>query len=643
MLIKIATEKTAGYKLPKNSHLWNQEILKHFFEQNEWINADNYFLKWNSSFDGDKGYGVGVIVLSRGDIAISIPTIVKNFELEPLDIFFFKESFRPLTERTVEQAFSDVGIADKLVDRTKGDAQNLAKDIFPPRWGKYMEVSSSAKRICESLFIDEEDREHLAEQLREAAAHLHGKDEAIDYFKTVLHQENPAEEPEQVKVSSALVSRDPDKGYRVDYIQDGTYHQKVASYIGTHDFLKEAFGYGKARIDELLVGVEKGVVSIETREKVAALSQKDKSEMPAQTITGDAWITTRTKTGRTISGQVIPWTYNFDLRRYTRDKMIVSRDKQVLSFSEDVVGIPRGQDFNSIFANQRVIIARPGMMISFAWRDGGGSGGQSILKATAPAKIIGVEELKGEGVLYHLITAFGSRQRVMPVKGLHKPSFDKKNKHEAIYLPERSVLLQAAESFPPLVTSPEEFSRSITKEGSQIDIARLKESGDILLKGAGLNKSASATAATLYLADLGIDYKKAREVIKTAKALGHTKLYIDKKQEQEKVASNEAALDKLVEDLRTIKTKYNLVKVASEIKQVDALDKVLSLNLINKRNLITFFKMLPHFKETIEQLTYLLVATRLGKTHLDKVLISDAVEALQFLVEKMEGFKTNTL
>ena len=43
MLIKTAMIKTANYKLPENSRLWNQEILKYLFEQHEWINADNYF------------------------------------------------------------------------------------------------------------------------------------------------------------------------------------------------------------------------------------------------------------------------------------------------------------------------------------------------------------------------------------------------------------------------------------------------------------------------------------------------------------------------------------------------------------------------------------------------------------------------
>lgn len=637
MLIKTAMIKTANYKLPENSRLWNQEILKYLFEQHEWINADNYFLRWGSAFDGDKGFATGVIVLSRSNDAISIPVIVKDFELEPLDVFFYDGSFRPLTERTVEQVFTDTDIAEKLVDNG-GDAENLAKDFFPPRWGKYLIASANPERICSALFIDEEDRKELAERIKQAAAHFHGNDTAINYVRSVLRQENPKEEPELTKVSSALISSEPVVGFKIDYMENDTHLEKTGSYIVAHNFLKEAFGYDKPEIDALLEKAEENVVAVQTREKLAALGQKDMSDMPVVNINEDSKIVTQTKSGQTIEGQVIPRTYNFELRRFTRNKLLVDRERNILAMAEKMVGIRKGQDFNSLFTNQRMIMARPGLIVSFAWKDSGGTMGHSIVAATEPAKIISVEEFKGVGKLYNLISSFGSRHRVMVVEGLNRPVFDRKNEYDAIYLPEKTVIL-VADKMVDLVSTPEEFKKVVVDQGEDVFLSKLSSTNEILLRGLGFNKSANATEVTLRLVDKGVPYEKASEAVKLASLLGHTTLYVDRPEVEKQASFDEAPFEELVEELRSIRDEFDLVKIAAEIKDVDTLDKVLSLNLINKRNLIVFMKMLPEFKQAVRNLAHLLVASRIGEVGVNENVIEDAMNALQSLVEKMEGSK----
>ena len=637
MLIKTAMTKTANYKLPENSRLWNQEILKYLFEQHEWINADNYFLRWGSAFDGDKGFATGVIVLSRSNDAISIPVIVKDFELKPLDVFYYNGSFRPLTERTVEQVFTDTDIAEKLVDGG-GDAENLAKDFFPPRWGKYLTASANPERICSALFIDEEDRKELVERIKQAAAHFHGNDTAINYVRSVLRQENPKEEPELAKISSALISSEPTVGFKIDYMENDTHLEKTGSYIVAHNFLKEAFGYDKPEIDALLEKAEKNVVAVQTREKLAALGQKDMSNMPVVNINEDAKIVTQTKSGQTIEGQVIPRTYNFELRRFTRNKLLVDRERNILAMAEKIVGIRKGQDFNSLFTNRRMIMARPGLIVSFAWKDSGGTMGHSIVAATEPAKIISVEEIKGVGKLYNLISPFGSRHRVMVVEGLNRPVFDRKNEYNAIYLPEKSVIL-VADKMVDLVSTPEEFKKVVAAQGEEVSLSKLSSTNEILLRGLGFNKSANATEVTLRLVDKGVPYEKASEAVKLARLLGHTTLYVDRPEVEKQASFDEAPFEELVEELRSIRNEFDLVKIAAEIKDVDTLDKVLSLNLINKRNLIVFMKMLPEFKRTVRNLAHLLVASRIGEVGVNENAIEDAMNALQSLVERMEGSK----
>lgn len=638
MLIKAVMTKVANYKLPENSRLWTQEVLKHLFEENDWINADNYFLRWNSAFDGERGYATGVVVLSKGKNAVSIPVVIKDFELEPLDVFYRDGEFLPLTERTINQAFTDAEMTDKIVDKG-GEAESLAKDFFPPRWGKYLTASANPQSICSSIFIDEEDKKELAERVKESAAYFHGNSVATAAVRNLLKQENP--EPKTLtKVSSAILSSDSDVGFHVAYVEDGSQKEVSGSYARVHDFLKEAFAYDKHTIDKLLSQVDKkGAVAIQTREKLAALDQKDMIDIPVSEINSDAYVNTLTKSGQLIEGQVIPRTYNFELRRFTRNKLLVSRDKRVLGYAEKIVGQHKGQDFNSIIANRRVVITRPGLIVSFAWKGGGEGMGHSILAGTEPAKIMSVEEIKGVGKLFTLIASFGGRHKAMLVPGLERPVFDRKNEYDAIYLPGKSIILSADDKPANLVSDKEEFKQIVSGMGDSVLLSKLGSTNEILLQGFGMSKSAKAKDITLQLVDFGIDHKKAEGAVKLAHMLGHTKLYVEKPPLEKTASIDEKPFQNLVEDLRTIKKTFDLVKIASGIEDADTVDKVLSLSLINEKNLSVYYDMLPGFKETVRKLAHLLVASRLGEMSVNESAVESAMRSLQSLIEKMEGIK----
>ena len=226
----------------------------------------------------------------------------------------------------------------------------------------------------------------------------------------------------------------------------------------------------------------------------------------------------------------------------------------------------------------------------------------------------------------------------MVVKGLNRPVFDRKNEYDAIYLPEKSVILSATKMVD-LVSTPEEFKKVVVDQGEDVFLSKLSSTNEILLRGLGFNKSANATEVTLRLVDKGVPYEKASEAVKLASLLGHTTLYVDRPEVEKQASSDETPFEELVEELRSIRNEFDLVKIAAEIKDVDTLDKVLSLNLINKRNLVVFMKMLPEFKQAVRNLAHLLVASRIGEVGVNENVIEDAMNALQSLVEKMEGSK----
>ena len=94
----------------------------------------------------------------------------------------------------------------------------------------------------------------------------------------------------------------------------------------------------------------------------------------------------------------------------------------------------------------------------------------------------------------------------MVVKGLNRPVFDRKNEYDAIYLPEKSVIL-SADKMVDLVSTPEEFKKVVADQGEDVSLSKLSSTNEILLRGLGFNKSANATEVTLRLVDKGVPTK----------------------------------------------------------------------------------------------------------------------------------------
>lgn len=630
-----------GYKLPNDIKKWNQEILKHFFEENDWIEADNYYLRWSANFDADRGYGTGVVVLAKGDKQVAVPIVVRSYELDPMDVFYRDEKFYPLTRHTLSQAFHSINVGDQLVDPNKIiSTDNTSKNIFPPHWGRYTYASADPdileERLCDVLDIDKEDLDRLREQVKTAAASFFGNDVAIKFIHSILTKEIKPQE-KVAEISDLVVSPEGNVGYKLQYTEDGAYKEKITSYKGAYDFIKQAFKYSKDQIDKFIIDkVDKGDTVTVGCEKVASITETDLKNTPASIITTDAKIVTFTTDGTPVEGYLIPRTYSFDFNRLTRDKILVDKDKNILAEGEQVVGRKTGAvNIHAILNNTRIKPIRPGLVVSFVWRNEGPSG--SLLAATKPAKVISVTQIAGVGTCYELKTEFGNRTNVLIMKNNERPVFSKENKYRAIYLPAKTVVVTAENEIKPLVSSNEEFQKHMVKSASAYFVEYSRVTNEIVIQGPGLNKVASIDEARYELIRRGISVDNAEATIKLAMRLGYARVYADKVMKKE--AASEEDLSGLAEEARKIRDKYDLVKIAAEIEDPDTLDKVLALNFISKRNIRTFVKVLPAFKEAVHNLAHLLVASRLGKFGFDQESISDAMFALQELVEKMEGLK----
>lgn len=640
-------EKNAGYKLQNEVATWNQDILKRLFEENDWLNPDTYYIRWKNNFDGENGFGTGVVVLEKEGKIISLPIIVKNYELQPLDIFYDvdRKDLFPFTEKTVEQAFFNTGIAEKLV-KQKGTGETLVQDLFPPRYGKYT-FASAQPEVLSKIDITEEDIADFHARIKEASVltdAYENKNEIFVKVAKIIIRKNPVELgrvfEEQEKIASVVVSPEKTKGYRMDWLESDEVKTKIASYIDTYQLLKENFNIEKSDIDRDLNLVDNGgIVSFTNMNKVASVLKTDKKQFAPVTTTSK--ISTKTVDGKTIEGYVLPRVYSLQTGKISREKVLIDSNRNIVAVSNDIIGLKKSGNINEVLKKFKFKVPTRNTVISFAWFD------QTLgdYACLQPAKIMNYEQIENVGLLYTLMTNLGTVQPVIVMNKVKAPDFSKKNEYGAIILPENSIYLTMdSKNQTRLVKNSDEHFNATVKTASVINGTYFKETGEIYLKEAGQTKIASCPHnALVELATRGIPCYKAEAFIKEAMFKGSSKMYVFYP-EMEKEASadeKEALLEKTVADLREIRSKYDLVKIAAGLKEMETLDKVLALNFINKRNLAIFFKMLPHFKETTMKLSQLLLGARVGSVGVDEKIVSDALVAMQTLVEKMEGFQVD--
>jgi hypothetical protein len=97
----------------------------------------------------------------------------------------------------------------------------------------------------------------------------------------------------------------------------------------------------------------------------------------------------------------------------------------------------------------------------------------------------------------------------------------------------------------------------------------------------------------------------------------------------------QAHYDDIIGDIPTFKKV--LVKEASTIADRNSVDAILSLGLLNKRNVMEYITLIPEYEQVLSELAKLLVAARLGLPAVVDTDVKDAMEAFGRVVYALKG------
>ncbi|MFW5895160.1 MAG: hypothetical protein ACOCT9_00300, partial [archaeon] len=465
-------EKTAEYKLPNETQNWNKEIIKRLYNEHDWLDVNNFYLRWKSEFDGEKGYGLGVIVLQNEDKAISVPVIVKNYKLQPFDLFFDleDEQLYPLTKQNVENSFYDTGIAEKLVDKKKKNRSPIS-DVFPPRMGKYVFASSDINLI-DNIEIAEDEMADFNAQIKDKTvlANAQDNDAFIKLSNKVLNKK-PFEQSnifkEKTKISAIIVKPEEKQGYKLNWFEDDNFISKTASYYEAYQLIKEALDLNKEEIDQKLKEVDEGKNIAYYNDdlfKSKSFTDKDIDKIDIKEITSGKRILTQTKNGKEIEGFAIPKTYSLQTGKITDDALLIDDERNIITYSPKIIGKekPGDKQLKDVLVRKIIQFPAKDTVVSFAWRDNE----YNDFVAIQPGKILEYEEIEDTGKLFTLLTTFGSMHKVLIMDDVIKPNFTKNNKYNAIIIPENASMLIAKDKNKQLVENVREFKRNLIKEAN---------------------------------------------------------------------------------------------------------------------------------------------------------------------------------
>lgn len=128
-------EKEASVKLSKNPDEWMEEVVKFLHQSYPWLADAKVQVNFNR-VDAENGAGVGQIQL---DEKVSIPLVVDNFRLSPLDVFWVNGKLHPLTKSSLQEIVQGTTLG-KPVEPGEGAASDMAlfSRTQPPYDGRYV-------------------------------------------------------------------------------------------------------------------------------------------------------------------------------------------------------------------------------------------------------------------------------------------------------------------------------------------------------------------------------------------------------------------------------------------------------------------------------------------------------------------------
>lgn len=631
-------------RLSENPDDWQSEIMNELYRQAPYVGDFDPKIVINE-LDPERRYAIGAVEVTnklavnpleysvssgaQGMNLAMIPIIVNEGKMSPLDTFIQNGKAQPLTEDRIKRAMFRPQVFEAAAERP-GD-QDMLNILYPPYRSGGFGLGNARVGQLETPKTSSVRPEFLVDVIRETV-----KEADVEKLETALNEDK--------ELRYALLDNDATRGWlaklAIDHISKKG-NPKAVKLASAEDMLKEAlhaippkviqitkvaggFRIKTANSDNLLPQEEEvdrptamGTVGSDVVNKVERNGTVTISTNPAVKDTlDDATVKVvdefgeykvKTQDGKELVGWVFPNCLDLDGHNLA---IAVFSNGSESAFQEDIAGSLVGKGSNLIDEDPK------GFGCFYLAR-----GGSAI--AMVPMTIMGVVQGPDGKENYHAQTIMGAEVQVQLVPGLQEVS----PMSESVFaIPEDCGWMPMRE-MTELASDPGEFGKTAEAQRLPHKVEVMWESGGTYsMRGQLAEKLAQVLPckfinhdqAMFNLAILGVEPEFARTKLASAKKLSRW-CSIDGVRPvtfaAEKYAEAEQRAGKYIE--RLPKINVLMLKEAASLDDPLSVDRVLSIGFLNPENVSTFVSYLPEFEDTLNRLSELLIAARLGLSNVD--------------------------
>lgn len=627
-------QAAAFTRLSENPDDWQSEIMNELYRQAPYVGDFDPKIVINE-LDPERRYAIGAVEVTnklavnpleysvtsgaQGMNLAMIPIIVNEGKMSPLDTFIQNGKAQPLTEDRIKRAMFRPQVFEAAAERP-GD-QDMLNILYPPyrsggfglgnaRVGQLETPKTSAVRpeflvdvIRETVKkADIEKVENALNEDRELRYALLGNDATRDWLAKLATRRGGASGESMLKEALQAI---PPKVIQITKVAGG-FRIKTAN----PDNLMP--GEEDVSRPEAIETVGSDVVNKVERSGTETISTnsvvKDTlDDATVKVVDEFGEYKVKTMDGKELVGWVFPSC--MDLDGHNLSTAIFSNGSES-SYQEDIAGSLVGKGSNLIDEDPK------GFGCFYLARGGSAT-------ALVPMTIMGVVQGPDGKENYHAQTIMGAEVQVQMVPGILEIS----PMDDGVFaIPEDCGWLPMRE-MTELASTPGEFGKTAEAQRLPHKVEVMWESGGTYsLRGQPAEKLAhvlpckfiSHDQAMFNLAILGVEPGFARTKLASAKKLSRW-CSIDGVKPvtfaAEKYAEAEKRAAKHIE--RMPKVNVLMLKEAASLDDPLSVDRVLSIGFLNPENVSTFVSYLPEFEDTLNKLSELLVASRLGLSNID--------------------------
>jgi hypothetical protein len=629
---KASPVMAAATSMPDDSNQWPSLVLDELFKQSPFLNVFSPMIQLDK-IDSKKGFGFGMVKIESNGNSISIPIIIRDGKLSPMDIFFDGQgNGAPVSEEKINEVLLNPQVFGGSINAESATNKHIGNMLTPP-WenlGGFQNMDQNTSFYEKTSMLRALDgtaaKEDIA-KLASWATSIEGK---------VYLDSAPAEKfftATMLKVASPVHTRRTKKAHIVQFTKSaGRYFVKVAE--------PENFApppeteVTQQQVQEALPPQD--MAQLEQQGEVTVAEPAGSMPPVPQVVTEPQFAPAvnfgvyrvQSSTGEDNVGWIFPQVYSYMMEPLNQK---LFADGRRYCMQQEIVGVAVGQG-NALPKN-------PISGAGFFYLTKG-----STTLAFAPVLVKGTSvDPSGNTVYMCQGMVSGNPLNISLVPGMAVPA---EYGQDSYAIPPECGFMSLGEPTNPLLSDPAQATQNNStmeqKVASGLVVtARVTRDGSVSLSGPALNGVKAdflkVADAKFLLACMRVRPSDVETKLASANnSRGLVRFIVGSPiipREFNKIAKRTHHIDKFIGTI-----KCAMYKEAAELASYDpaSADAILSLSFLTPDNLQKFIGFLPKLQDAMNALANLLLASRLGLAQIPEDSCANALKALDKAVNGLK-------